>query len=114
MVLEKILESALYNKEFKPVSLKGNQPVTPADSVEESTEGLQVERMDASTAKLPHHVSSKQIVCGSTPGGSSERLKALCNLRCILPNNTGSQGRSILGPGGRGWLRDPLGPPLTK
>ena len=80
MVLEKILESPLYNKEIKPVNLKGNQPVTPADSAEASTEGLKVERMDASTAKGPNHGSSKQIVCSSTPGGSSERLKALCTL----------------------------------
>ena len=80
MVLEKILESPLYNKEIKPVNLKGNQLVTPAVSAEASTEGLQVERMDASTAKGPNHGSSKQIVCSSTPGGRSERLKALCTL----------------------------------
>ena len=115
----KILESLLHNKEIKPFNLKRNQPVTPADSVEESTEGLQVERMDASTAKLPHHVSSKQIVCGSTPGGSSERLKSICTLgtcymHCILPSSTGGQGRGILGPGGGGWLRDPIVPSLTK
>ena len=79
MVLEEILESPLYN-EIKPVNLKGNQPVTPADSTEASTEGLQVERTDASTSKVPNHGSSKQIVCSSTPGGSSERLKALCTL----------------------------------
>ena len=30
--------------------------------------------------KLPNHGSSKQIVCSSTPGGRSERLKALCTL----------------------------------
>ena len=80
MVLEEILESPLYNKEIKPVNLKGNQPVTPAGSAEASTEGLQVERMDASTAKVPKHGSSKQIVCSSTPGESSERLKVLWNL----------------------------------
>ena len=80
MVLEKILESSLYNKEIKPVNLKGNQPLTPAVSAEPSKEGLQVERTDASTAKVPNHGSSKQIVCSSTPGGSSERLKALCTL----------------------------------
>ena len=80
MVLEKILESALYNKEFKPVNLKGFQCLTPAVSAESSTEGLQVERMDTSTAKLPIHGSFKQIVCSSTLGGSSERLKALCSL----------------------------------
>ena len=114
MVLEEILDSPLYNKEIKLANLKGNQFVTPAVSAEASTESLQIGRTDASTGKVPNHGSSKQIVCSSTPGGSSERLKALCNLRCILPNNTGSQGRSILGPGGRGWLRDPLGPPLTK
>ena len=79
MVLEEILESPLYN-EIKPVNLKGNQPVTPADSTEASTEGLQVEITDASTSKVPNHGSSKQIVCSSTPGGSSERLKVLWNL----------------------------------
>ena len=79
MVLEEILESPLYN-EIKPVNLKGNQPVTPADSTEASTEGLQVEITDASTSKVPNHGSSKQIVCSSTPGRSSERLKALCIL----------------------------------
>ena len=42
--------------------------------------GVQVERTDTSTAKVPNHGSSKQIVCSSTPGGSSERLKALCSL----------------------------------
>ena len=68
MVLEKILESPLYNKEVKPFNLKGNKPVTPADSAESSTEGLQVERMDASTAKVPNHGSSKQIVCSPTRG----------------------------------------------
>ena len=43
MVLEKILESPLYNEEIKPVNLKANQPVTPADSAEASTEGFQME-----------------------------------------------------------------------
>ena len=66
VVLEKILESPLCNKDFKPVNLKGNQSVTPADSAEGSTGGLQSERMDASTEKVPNHGSSKQIVC-STP-----------------------------------------------
>ena len=80
MVLEKIPESPLCNKEIKPVNLKENQPVTPADSAEASTEGLQVERTDASTSNVPNHSSSKQIFCSSTPGGSSERPKALCNL----------------------------------
>ena len=80
MVLEKILESPLYNKEIKPVNLKGSQPLTPAVLAEPSTEGLKVERMDVSTAKVPNHGSSKQIVCSSTPGRSSERLKALCAL----------------------------------
>ena len=36
--------------------------------------------MDASIAKLPDHGSSKQVVCNSTHGGSSERQKALCTL----------------------------------
>ena len=80
MVLEKIRESALYNKKIKPVNLKANQPLTPTVSAEASTEGLQVERTDASTSNVPNHSSSKQIVCSSTPGGSSERLKALCTL----------------------------------
>ena len=78
VMLEKILESPLYNKEIKPVNLKGNQHLTPADSAEASTEGLQVERMYSSTANEPNHCNSKQIVCSSTPGGISERLKALC------------------------------------
>ena len=84
MVLEKILESPLYNEEIKPVNLKANQPVTPADSAEASTEGFQVERMDASTLKVPKHGSSKQIVCSSTPGGSSVRLKALYSLGPLI------------------------------
>ena len=84
MVLEKILESPLYNKKIKPVNLKGHQHVTPADSAEASTEGLQVERMDSSTTEEPNHGSSKQIVCSSTPGGSSERLKALCTLGPLI------------------------------
>ena len=83
MVLEKILERPLYNKEIKPVNLKGNQPVMPADSAEDSPEGFQVERMDSATAKEPNHGSSKQILCSSTPGGCSERLKSLCTL-CFL------------------------------
>ena len=79
-MLQKILESRLYNKEIKPVNLTGNQPLTTPVSAEASTDGLQVERMDASPAKVPNHGSSKQRVCSSTPGGSSERLKALCTL----------------------------------
>jgi len=58
--------------------------VTPADSAEASTESLQMGRTDASTSKVPNHGSSKQIVCSSTPGGSSERLKALCNLGPLI------------------------------
>ena len=72
MVLEKLLESPFYNTVIKPVNLKGNQPLTPAVSAEASTEGLQVERTDASTAEVPNHGSSRQIVCSSTPGGISE------------------------------------------
>ena len=79
-MLEKILESPLFNKEIKPVNLKGNQHLTPAVLAEASTEGLHVERMDASTAKVPNHDSSKQIVCSSIPGGSWERLKSQCIL----------------------------------
>ena len=83
-MLEKILESPLYNKEIKPVNLKGNQHVTPSGSAEASTKGLQVERTDASTEKVPNHGRYKQIVCSSTPGGSSERLKALCTLGPLI------------------------------
>ena len=62
MVLDKILESPLYNEEIKPVNWKGNQPLTP-DSAEASTEGLQVERTDVSTAKsLTMAGPSKQFV----------------------------------------------------
>ena len=116
MVIEKILESPLYNKEIKPVNLKGNQSMAPAEA---STEGLQVERMDFSTAKEPNHGSSKQILCSSTPGGSSERLKALCTLESLIhalhsPNSIGGQGRDILRPVGGGWLRDPQGPTPTR
>ena len=91
MVLEKILESPLYNKEIKPVNLKGDQPVTPAVLAEASTEGLKVERTDASTAEVPNHGSSKQIICSSTPGGSSERLLRNVNVypgspdTCVSP-----------------------------
>ena len=61
--MEKILESPLYNKEIQPVNLKGNQPVTPAVSAEASTDGLQVERTDVSTAKsLTMAGPSKQFV----------------------------------------------------
>ena len=35
-------------------------------------------------------------------------------MSCILPSSIGGQGRGILGPGGGGWLRDPLGPPVIK
>ena len=80
MVLQKILESPLYNKEIKPVNLKGSQPLTLAVLAEASTEGLKVERTDASTAKVPNHGSSKQTVCSSTPGGSSERLLRKVNV----------------------------------
>ena len=119
MVLEKILGSLRNNKEIKLVNLKGNQPVTTADSAETSTEGLQVQRMVASTEKVTNHGSSKQKVYSSTPGGSSERLKALCTLDPPIHGLHSHQQhwrprRGILGPGAGGWLRDPLGPPLTK
>ena len=84
MVLEKILESPLHNKEITPVNLKENQLLTPAVLAEASTEGLQEERTDASTAKVPNHGISKQIVCSSTPGGSPEKLKALCSLGLLI------------------------------
>ena len=77
MVLEKILESPLYSKEIKPVDLKGNQPLTPAVSAEASTEGLQVDRKDASTAKVPNHGSSKQTVCSLTHG-DAQKSRRLC------------------------------------
>ena len=119
MVLEKILESPLYNKEIKPVNLKGSQPLTPAVLAEASTEGFKVETMDASTAKLPNHGSSKQIFCSSTSGGSSERLKSICTLgtrymHCILPSSTGGQERGVLSPGGRKWIRHPQRLSLAK
>ena len=38
VVLEMILESPLYNKEIKPVNVKGNQPLTPAVLAETCTE----------------------------------------------------------------------------
>ena len=84
VVLEKILESPLYNKEIKPINLKGNQPLTCPVSAEASTEGLQVERMDASTAKVPNLGSFKQWAFIPTSGGSSEWLKALCNLGPLI------------------------------
>ena len=104
MVLEKILESPLSNKKIKPVNMKGNQPLTPAVSAEASTESLQMGRTDASTSKVPNHGSSKQIVCSSTPGGRSERLKALCNLSPPIhvlhsPQQHWRQERGILDPG---------------
>ena len=83
-MLQQIHESPLYNKDIKPVSRKGNQHLTPDVSAEASTEGLQVERTDASTAKVPNHGSSKQRACSSTLGGSSERLKALCTLGPLI------------------------------
>ena len=77
MVLEKTLVSPLYNKEIKPVNLKGNQPVTPADSAEASIEALRVERTNAVTSKVPDHGSSKKIVCSLTHGEAqkSRRLR---------------------------------------
>ena len=117
MVLEKILESSLYNKKIKPVNMKGNQHLASAVSAEASTEGCPVERTDASTAKVPNHGSPKQIVCSSTPGGSSERLNSLRTLGPLLHalhTCIGGQGRGILGPGEGAWLRNPLGQMLTK
>ena len=84
MIFEKILESPLCNKEIKPINLKGNQFVTPAVSAEASTESLQIGRTDASTGKVPNYGSSKQIVCSSTPGGSSERLNSLPTLGLLI------------------------------
>ena len=76
MVLEKTLVSPLYNK-IKPVNLKGNQPLTPAFLDKTSTEGLQVERTDGSTAKVPDHGSSKQIVCSLTHG-ETQKSRRFC------------------------------------
>lgn len=55
-----------------------------------------------------------QTVCNSGPGGSSERLNALCTVvHCYMsdtfPYSTGGQGRGVLDPGGGGSLRDPQG-----
>ena len=61
VVLEKILESPLYNKEIKPVNLKRNQPLTTAVSAEASTEGLQVERTPLQKC-LTMAAPSKQFV----------------------------------------------------
>ena len=118
MVLEEILESPLYNKEIKPVNLKGNQPVTPADSAEASTEGLQVERMDASTAEVPNHGSSKQSLSlhpwrklrkaeGSAYPGYPDT--------CVAFSPAALEAKEgVVCLGGGGWLRDPLGPSLIK
>ena len=100
-----VLKSPLYNRKFKPINQKGHQPLTPAVLAEASTGGLQVERMDVSTAKVPNHGNSKQIVCSCTPGGSSERLKALCTLGPPIPELHSPQQnwrprKGILGPGG--------------
>ena len=91
VVLEKILEGPIYNK-IKPVNLKGNQPLIPAVSAEASTKGLQVERMDASTAKVPNHGSSNQTVCSPTHG-EAQKGWGLCvpyvsrHMHCILPSS---------------------------
>ena len=116
MVLEKILESPIYNK-IKPVNLKGNQPLIHAVSAEASTKGLQVERMDASTAKVPNHGSSKQFVAPPM-----EKLRKAEGFvypmsldTCIAFSPAAWWPRKgHYGPWKRGWLRDPLGPPLTK
>ena len=118
MVLEKILESPLYNKEIKPVNLKGNQHVTPSGSAEASTKGLQVERTDASTAKsLTMAGPSKQFVAppmeklrkaeGSVFPGSPDT--------CVAFSPAALEARKgHSGPWMMGWLWDPLGPPLIK
>ena len=51
--------------------------MTPAFSAKASTEGLQVERMDGSTAKVPDHGSSKQTVCSLTHG-EAQKSRRLC------------------------------------
>ena len=119
MLLKKILESPLYNKKIKPVNLKGNQPLIPAVSAEASTEGLQVERTDAFTAKVPNHGSSKQRVCSSTPGGSSERLKALCILGPPVhvlhsPQQHWRPRKGHSGPWRRGMAQGSTGASITK
>ena len=45
------------------MNLIENQHLNPGVSGEASTEGLQVERTDASTVKVPNHGRSKQTVC---------------------------------------------------
>ena len=114
MLLKKILESPLYNKKIKPVNLKGNQLLTPAVSAEASTEGLQVKRTDAPTAKVPNHGSSKQRVCSPTTGGSSERLKALCILGPPIhalnsPQQHWRPRKGHSGPWGRGMAQASTG-----
>ena len=105
-MLQQILESPLYNKDIKPVSRKGNQQLTPDVSAEASTEGLKVERMDASTTKMSKRDSSKQRVCSPTPGGGSERLKALSilgpQIHALHSPQQHWRPRGILGPGGGG------------
>ena len=107
------------SKEIKPVNLKGNQPLTPAVPALASTKGIQVERTDASTPKVPNHGSSNQMVCSTTLGGSSERLKLLCTLGAPIyelhsPQQSWRPRKGHLSPAGGGWLRDPQGPSLAK
>ena len=61
---------------------------------------------------------SKEFV--APPLEETQKARRLCvpwgpqNMHFILPSSIGGQGRRILGPGGGAWLRDPLGPSLTK
>ena len=126
--------SPLY-KEIKPVNLKGNQLLTSTVSAEASNE---VERMDASPAKVPTRsrwdcwkewmlplqkcltvaAPSKEFV--APPLEEAQKGWRLCvpclpQYMCyILPSSIGGQGRGILVAGGQEWLRDPLEPSLTK
>jgi len=104
---------------MKLVSPKGNQSLTPAAPDEVSVEGVQVGRTDASTPKVPNHGSSNQMVCSTTLGGSSERLKLLCTLGAPIyelhsPQQSWRPRKGHLSPAGGGWLRDPQGPSLAK
>ena len=119
VVLEKILESPLYNKEIKQSIWK---EINLWPLLTQLRHLLRASRWkkktDASTTKEPNYGSSKQIVCSSTPGGNSERLKSMCTLGPLIHalhslQQHWRQGRGIAWRGGGGWLRDTLGPPLT-
>ena len=73
-----------------------------------------MKRTDTSTAKVPNHGSFKQRVCSSTPGGSSERLKALCILGPPIhalnsPEQHWRPRKGHSGPWGRGMAQASTG-----